>query len=480
MALDGTSDVILKFKADTSDAKRGIDDLEQAAKSGAKGWKEAADSTNDAMESLSMSIRSVGKAFAAVDPKSLLAEGTTAMADVSGATANAAMQMKKLIDAGGAWSKLALIGPVVGLGAEIGTVVGNFIAGRREVHSLVTGIQLATMEFEKWKIDRLLEQLATASDALANVKELAIDIKLAQADATIQKWDEEAKQQETMLGQWWAAEQAHHEKRRALYRQEVEELQRMLGSTFAEAARFHKELRQPRPDGYGAVSPEVGGRGPDISGVTGQPQLATGLGGYQFDEASQAFDVSNAFAEQQAETMRTLSEEVEAATAKYEQFGMVAMTAYDMLADSSSSAMDSSRKVIATLVGNLGKQMAIEAVHSAAKGFALLAAKDPAGAALSFKAAAMFGLGAAAAGVTARALNDGGGGSPGGGGSSSTAGAPRVSSGGGGDRDTQTTINIYQGDTLSPSNGRTERNNIARAVRSAHRELEETRGVTFR
>jgi hypothetical protein len=97
--------------------------------------------------------------------------------------------------------------------------------------------------------------------------------------------------------------------------------------------------------------------------------------------------------------------------------------------------------------------------------------------------AAKFGAAAVAVGGLARLLGGSGASGGGGGGSSSAGGyggipnfasiAPRGGSG-------EQVTNMYIGDMWSDDNPRAKRNSVARAVRSARRELEDTRGVEFR
>lgn len=103
---------------------------------------------------------------------------------------------------------------------------------------------------------------------------------------------------------------------------------------------------------------------------------------------------------------------------------------YDAMVDGTMSFGAAFKKSIADSLKSLGGQMLVEALKETAYGIASLARYDYGGAALHFKSAAAFGVGAVAAGAASAGL--GGGGGVSGNTSRASAGAPSVSGGGGG------------------------------------------------
>jgi len=105
---------------------------------------------------------------------------------------------------------------------------------------------------------------------------------------------------------------------------------------------------------------------------------------------------------------------------------------YGAMVDGTMSFGQAFKKTIADALKSTGSQMVIEALKETAYGIASLARYDYGGAALHFKSAAAFGVGAVAAGLAASALGGGGSSSASAGGAASTGGSSyRTNSSGG-------------------------------------------------
>ncbi len=160
--------------------------------------------------------------------------------------------------------------------------------------------------------------------------------------------------------------------------------------------------------------------------------------------------------------------------AGFDMLGNTVAAAYSAWVDGTSSVADAIKGTLAASLKSMGAEMAIAALKETAYGFASLAWGPIGGAsaAAHFKSAGLFALGAAAAGVAAKGIGGGGGASAGGGysGGANLGGM----GGGGGAAPTNTTIIIgdYFGANPREQNGR-----VARAIRSARKEIRDEAGT---
>lgn len=154
-------------------------------------------------------------------------------------------------------------------------------------------------------------------------------------------------------------------------------------------------------------------------------------------------------------------------------------SAYTAWVTGSESVGSAIKKAIGASLLAAGSEMAVEALKHAAYAVGSLAFGDARGAALHGKSAALFTVGAVAAGLAASKLGAGG--------ASAGPSAPQVTGGtsiagylGGGSQPYQGAhVTNYIGDYFG-SNPRQRDRQVARAMRSASRELGGSQGVTFR
>ena len=167
-------------------------------------------------------------------------------------------------------------------------------------------------------------------------------------------------------------------------------------------------------------------------------------------------------------------EEFDAYREAFSGIADVATSAFDAMADGSMSVGEAIKQSIAASLKSLGSRMLIRALEETAEGFAALAWGPIGGAsaAAHFKSAGLFGAGAAAAGLASRALGGQGSAAAASGGGANLGRGTGGSTGGG-----NTTVIL--GDYFSDDNPRARAGKVARAVRSARKEIDNSSGVRF-
>jgi hypothetical protein len=169
-------------------------------------------------------------------------------------------------------------------------------------------------------------------------------------------------------------------------------------------------------------------------------------------------------------------QEIDAYRVAFEGVAGAATAAFDAWRTGAMSAGAAVKMAVASTLGALGQEMLIRALQETAMGVASLAIGGPVAgvsAGAHFKAAALFGAGAAAAGIASKALGSGG--SAGGGGG--YGGPPSGFSGGGDHRSGGGETRIYyvgEGWERGPSE---QRQHFARSFRASQREMESAEGV---
>ncbi len=151
--------------------------------------------------------------------------------------------------------------------------------------------------------------------------------------------------------------------------------------------------------------------------------------------------------------------------------------AFDAWVDGSLSAGDAMKKFFSDAIKGAASQMFAEAIKHGAWAIGDLAFGNLPGAAMHAKAAAAFGAGALAVGGIARQLGGSGGGGSGGGGVGASGGANL--GGGGSSGGGQQSVTIILGDFMSDDNPRSRAGQVARAIRSARKEMDDENGVSF-
>jgi hypothetical protein len=554
--LEKTANVLIKFKADTTDLKKGLKDATEEQKKFAQAAIKAADEHNEkirkiadtmdiakkGIELTTKSIEFLGDSWKAYERKAM---------EAGGAEARRAREFRHSLDTwrdgmdrakAGIGSLVVAFGPLLeALGRTVGFVV-DLVRGAVELFSQGDATDPAGRAFQK-EANAFLSRSGfggPSEDMLGGSAGEAIRENQLQA-ASLGKITVEKFADAWGAGVFRAANEIDLEAWKSEGTKTLDAVMNAFtGGVFGEARRFHQGGGYLRKRGQsGPAQPfdarealgqgEVDGvRAPLLQSIADErgraeaaaQRLAPGaLGGgvpraganeeaYFGSGPNATFEHKQLFAIEQFESMldavasardKFLSEQqmsvFESVFGKPEtiddMLGSQAMlargfetltsavgNAYDAWVSGSMSAAAAFKASIGEALRATGKEMAIEALKATAWGFVYLARKDPSSAALSFKSAAIFGAAAVAAGGAAKAIGSGG--APSGGGSSGGGLAPSLRSGVGGGEDRQETINVYLGDTLAEDNPRRRRNDIARAIHGAHRELERTRGVTYR
>lgn len=238
---------------------------------------------------------------------------------------------------------------------------------------------------------------------------------------------------------------------------EVKYSQAELDRRYGERLARHQEIQDYN---RGSLLSQMGSVVPNMDEVTRfQSQLGEQLQGQRTSYLEQIFgplDQFNAYA------------------AGFETLSSVVTAAYGAWIDGTSSVADAIKGTLAASLKSMGMEMAVNALKETAYGFASLAWGPIGGAsaAAHFKSAGLFALGAAAAGVAAKGVNGTLGGGGGGGGYSGGANLGGMG-GGGGTAATHHTVIIgdYFGANPREQNGR-----VARALRSARKEISDDSG----
>jgi hypothetical protein len=156
-------------------------------------------------------------------------------------------------------------------------------------------------------------------------------------------------------------------------------------------------------------------------------------------------------------------------------FSSAATSGFSAWVDGSKTAGEAIKQFSIDFLKGVALNMWSKALEHGAAAVGSLAMHDPIGAADHGRAAALYAAGAIAVGGAARMAGKSAGSSSG-----ASSATPRVGrSGSSSGNDREDVINIYMGDTLAPDNPRRQRQDIARAIRNAHRELQQGREGTF-
>lgn len=398
---------------------------------------------------------------------SVMAEVPNGLVGVLGGAGAGAAIGGKIAGKGG-----AAIGAGVGAGVGTGVAIGNAVADALPVNSLLAGAYAGIIKTETKLATARLDSMEAGSDLIMSLKDLGIELKLIQADALLAAKAEQAKR---------AVKGYRAEAKQEPIKIEVED---RTGYAPPPAQSFNDSVGMPPPSTLSL--PEVA-NDPGASMQNTRDQLAEARASIL--ELAAAFDeVENQRRETLLKSLFGDFEEWDGYAEKMQMLSEVAGVFGDQLqasfgqwVDGSASMKEAINQLYAGTIKGIAHTLMAHAVEHGALALGALASLNFAQAGLHSTAAAGFAAAAVTVGAYARTLGgSGAGASPGGAGAGRSGGsAPRLSgSGGGGDR--QESINIYLGDTLAEDNPRAQRNRIARAVRSAHRELEQTRGVEYR
>jgi hypothetical protein len=382
----------------------------------------------------------------------------------AGAGAYAAGKFKK----GGA---IASTIPVVSTAFAVGSVVGDAIADQRE--KLLTGVYRGLSESVKNQAREKTDAIFAASD----IKTLASDMKQAWAEALIAHQD--AAREAIKVAA--ASKTGSRAARAPLAIQFEDRTQRTAGSTFSSGL------------GAGAQYGEA------ENAFLSRPEFATEQATAALDlylEKMQMFSEARDrfFTEKKASIVRSIfgepeefdlyREKMEALSTGVHIFGEAVQRGMSLWVEGTMKLKNALKLILFETLQSISQHLMAKSIEQFA--LAVGAAATPGGqiaAGPMFAAAAGYAAASVAvAGLAklAKPASSGSAGSGAGAGGGSGGGAPRLRGTGAGDSDRQETINIYMGDTLADDNPRSQRNKLGRAVRAAHRELEQRRGVEYR